>query len=360
MRLVKADIWGATLEVHGNMAGWQQALINGQLVSQTPAQSDFDGRQRHEFTIEAQDKRINMVLEVDTQFQPFSSRYKVFADEQLIAEGNSDEQDLSQVSEGPLNVKSQKFSFVGLASLGFKLLKSTKFIKALLAASTMAAYSWLFSPLFAAVLIACLVFHEYGHLRAMKSFGMKTKGMYLIPFVGGLAVGDDKINTRWQGVYIAMMGPTFGLALSIVAMGLYIATGELFFAAVSTFNALLNLFNLLPILPLDGGHVLKSISFSFNTVTGLVMCLLGAALGVVITYYLGLTLLGFLLAIGTFEIIFEWRYRHHALQLPMRPYGVAVSAAWYVAVIAGLVGIMFFAANTGDEVMALPLLLLNS
>ena len=35
----------------------------------------------------------------------------------------------------------------------------------------------------ALALIACLVFHEYGHIRAMKYFGMKTKGIYLIPFL---------------------------------------------------------------------------------------------------------------------------------------------------------------------------------
>ncbi|WP_352260335.1 hypothetical protein, partial [Psychrobacter sp. TB55-MNA-CIBAN-0194] len=78
-------------------------------------------------------------------------------------------------------------SVVGLASLGFKLLKSAKVVKVLFAGASVAAYSWLFSFEFALALIGCLVFHEYGHIRAMKHFGMKTKGIYLIPFVGGLA-----------------------------------------------------------------------------------------------------------------------------------------------------------------------------
>ena len=84
---------------------------------------------------------------------------------------------------------------MGLASLGFKLLKSAKMIKVLLAGASLAAYSWFFSMQFALSLLACLVFHEYGHIRAMKYFSMQIKGIYLIPFVGGLAVTDEKINT---------------------------------------------------------------------------------------------------------------------------------------------------------------------
>ncbi len=76
-----------------------------------------------------------------------------------------------------------------------KALKSAKVIKVALASASLAAYSWLFSIEFALALIACLMFHEYGHIKAMKYFGMKTKGIYLIPFLGGLALSDEKINT---------------------------------------------------------------------------------------------------------------------------------------------------------------------
>ncbi|MCH1932502.1 site-2 protease family protein, partial [Shewanella sp. A25] len=73
----------------------------------------------------------------------------------------------------------------GLLVLGFKLFKSAKVIKVVLAGASVAAYSWLFSFEFAIALILCLVIHEYGHIRAMKRFGLQTKGIYLIPFLGG-------------------------------------------------------------------------------------------------------------------------------------------------------------------------------
>ena len=63
------------------------------------------------------------------------------------------------------------------------------------------------------------------------------------------------------------------------------------------------------VLPLDGGHVLKSIAFSINSRIGLVVCVLGAVLGIYLSYHFGLALLGFLLAIGSIEIVFEYKRR---------------------------------------------------
>lgn len=92
----------------------------------------------------------------------------------------------------------------------------------------------------------------------MKYFGMKTKGIYLVPFLGGLALSDEKINTRWQDVVISIMGPCFGFLLSLLLVGVYWVTDSPFWAALAVFNAFLNLFNLLPVLPLDGGTFSKA------------------------------------------------------------------------------------------------------
>ncbi len=171
---------------------------------------------------------------------------------------------VSQLALPAMQEAEPKRGIIGLLALGFKLFKSAKVVKAALAGASVAGYAWLFSIEFALMLIACLVVHEYGHVRAMKYFGIKTKGIYLIPFVGGLAVSDDKITTRWQDVVISLMGPAFGLITSVLGVVLYYATEMEIFAGVAVLSALLNLFNLLPILPLDGGHVLKSISFSMR------------------------------------------------------------------------------------------------
>ena len=226
--------------------------------------------------------------------------------------------------------------------------------------ASLAAYSWLFSFEFALALIGCLVFHEYGHIRAMKYFKMPTKGIYLIPFLGGLAMSDSKINTRWQDVVISIMGPSFGLLLSVLALILYWLTELPFFAALASFNALLNLFNLLPILPLDGGHILKSISFSINSKLGIALCALAAALGVYLSFTFNLGLLAIMLLIGSAEILFEWRARHSTHLLPLDRYGQIFSALWYFATVGLLLAVIFIVANSDDPMLSLPLKILGS
>jgi Zn-dependent protease len=281
-------------------------------------------------------------------------------DDVILSQGHRNSKDIEQQVPVKSVKTKQKISMIGLASLGLKLFKSAKIIKVVLAGASLAAYSWFFSVEFALALLLCLVFHEYGHIRAMKYFGMKTKGIYLIPFVGGLAVSDEKINTRWQDVVISIMGPTFGLILSIILLLLYWMTGNTIFAGLATFNALLNLFNLLPILPLDGGHILKSISFSMNSKVGLIACITGAALGVFVSYSLGLALLGFLLMIGSIEIIFEWRTRFQSHLLPLDKYGQIFSTVWYLSTVSGLLGVIYYFASSGDQLLSLPLQILGS
>ncbi|PMG79338.1 Zn-dependent protease [Shewanella sp. 10N.286.51.B7] len=376
MELLNIECLGKRLRLEGSMAGWQQLYWDNQLVSQKSASVDNQAFNIHEFELsrpasmqtsstddvitEASRNITKVRLEADVQWQPFLINYVVLVDKDTIAEGQRNTKDIEQQVPEVAPVKKQQFSMVGLASLGFKLLKSAKVVKAMLAAASVAAYSWLFSIEFALALIACLVIHEYGHIKAMKHFGMKTKGIYLIPFMGGLAVSDERINTRWQNVVISIMGPTFGLIMSIGCMIAYWVTGNIFFAGLASFNALLNLFNLLPILPLDGGHILKSITFSMNSMVGLIACMAGAAIGVFISYSLGLALLGFLLLIGSLEIVFEWKTRHQSHLLPLDRYGQIFSTIWYFLTVGILIGIIWYFAGSGDDMLAMPLEILKS
>ncbi|NKF49276.1 site-2 protease family protein [Shewanella sp. WXL01] len=384
MELLNIECLGKKLRLEGSMAGWQQLFWDNQLVSQIDAAASSDGPLVHQFELKmqqtltksqesiqstAQDdaqsevqniQTIQVVLTNQVIWQPFDLKYQLSVNEQIVTEGQRNTKDIEQQTPEITPKKVNKLSLLGLASLGFKLLKSAKVVKALLAGASLAAYSWLFSIEFALALIACLVVHEYGHVKAMKHFGMKTKGIYLIPFMGGLALSDERINTRWQDVVISIMGPTFGLFMSLICMVAFWFTDNIFFAGLASFNALLNLFNLLPILPLDGGHILKSISFSMNSVIGLVICIIAALAGVAISYTFGLALLGFLLLIGSLEIVMEWQTRHQSHLLPLDRYGQIFSAVWYILTVAALVGVIAYFASYGDDMLSLPLQILRS
>jgi len=378
VHLLTTEVLGKTLRLEGSMAGWQQLFWGEQCVSQIDASAP-DGDKAHfshqfELMMQAppseplsvdeeppEPPKIVVLLDVQITWQPFSLEYQLLVDDKLVSQDNLNEKSIEQREVIAPRVKPKiQFSLVGLGGLGLKLLKSAKVLKVLFAAGSLAAYSWLFSIEFAIALILCLVFHEYGHIKAMKYFGLKTKGIYLIPFVGGLALSDSKINTRWQDVVISIMGPFFGLILSVAALIGYWITDIEVLAGIAVFNAILNLFNLLPILPLDGGHVLKSIAFSVNSKLGLVACVLGAVFGVYISYHYGLALLGFLLAIGSIEIVFEYKRRHMSELLPLDRYGQIVSAIWYVATVAGLCAVIWTLGQTGNDALSLPLKILAS
>lgn len=360
LELLAIEFLGKPLRLEGSMAGWQQLFWDDHLVSQLDATADQEENRTHQFSLSRGEDLLQCELNVDLVWQPFVIEYTALVNEQVVTQGSRNAKDIeSQVPQ--VKPKAEKrFSLIGLASLAMKGLKSAKLIKVVLASASLAAYSWLFSIQFALSLIACLMFHEYGHIRAMKYFGMKTKGIYLIPFLGGLALSDEKINTRWQDVVISIMGPFFGLILSFIFVVIYWVTGEMFFAGLAVFNALLNLFNLLPILPLDGGHILKSISFSMNSKLGIGLCALAAVAGIILSYQLGLTLFGFLLIMGSVEILFEWKQRHRSHLLPLDRYAQIVSFVWYTGLVAGLIGIIWYFASTGDALLQLPMQILGT
>ncbi len=361
MELINDTVLGKSLRLEATMAGWQQLLWDGQLVSMRAASPDTPEQIQHTFDLPDESGAVvPCQLNMSLRWLPMELDYQILARGEVLQSSSVTEKDLAKTTPGETIPMRRQFSVIGLVSLGLKLLKSAKAIKVLLVGASLAAYSWLFSFQFALLLLLCLVIHEYGHIRAMKYFGLKTKGIYLIPFVGGLAVGENRLNTRWQNVVISIMGPVFGLFLSVASLLLFYITGEVIFAGLAAFNALLNLFNLLPILPLDGGHILKSIAFSMHSAVGLVLCIAGALLGVVLSYTFGLALLGFLLLVGSGEILLEWRMRHHSLLLPLDRYGQIFSAVWYILVVLGLIGVIYIVASSGDAVLGLPLEILKS
>ena len=87
-----------------------------------------------------------------------------------------------------------KSSLAGvLVKGGFVVVKAGKL---LLALASFAAYVLLFTWQFAVIILGMLVIHECGHLRCMKHYGMKTRGIYLIPLLGAAVVAEDDFPSR--------------------------------------------------------------------------------------------------------------------------------------------------------------------
>ena len=215
-----------------------------------------------------------------------------------------------------------------LVAVGIKLLKSAKVVKVGLAAGSLATYSYFWTWEFAVAVVVMLVVHEYGHIRAMKTCGLKTKGIWLIPMMGAAAIATTKWKSRKDEAYIAIMGPVYGTGLSIACMGMWYVTGEGMWGAIAGFGALLNLFNLLPIDPLDGGRIFRSCMMSVHEKLG-VFCAavtLGLLLYGAIWWHIGI--LWFILVVDmiSYAIGFIGRGATHARL------GTAMLADWDRAV----------------------------
>ena len=198
-----------------------------------------------------------------------------------------------------------------VATLGVKLLKPViglfKGTQGILAVVSAGALALLWSWQGAIALMGMLLFHEYGHVHAMRRSGVPVKGIYFIPLVGAAAVAEDLWKTRGQQAYIALSGPLWGAALTAVPLAVVAATGDRYpmAAAVAGLWALVNLFNLLPINPLDGGRILSAVSHSVHGRFALALSAAALLLGVGAALWAGLHLFAILGVIGLLELTGE-------------------------------------------------------
>jgi Zn-dependent protease len=195
------------------------------------------------------------------------------------------------------------------SSVFVKLLKGAKMTKVGLAAASLAGYAAIFNWKFGLLLMIAIGFHESGHVWAMKKMGIKTKGFYFLPFIGGAAIAEENYKTYGQNSYIAIMGPIWGALMAWGSGVLYWTTGNPMWAAAGAWMATLNLFNLLPITPLDGGQLMRAIAFSIHKNLGILFLALSLLFAGFIMWKLKIGLFVLILAVGAFELFFEVRYR---------------------------------------------------
>jgi Zn-dependent protease len=208
---------------------------------------------------------------------------------------------------GRLRAHQDNSSLAGaLVKGGLVVVKASKL---LLALTSFAAYAFLFTWQFAVIIVGMLVIHECGHLRCMRHYGMKTRGIYLIPLVGAAAVAEDDFPSRRAEATIALAGPLTGAVLAAGTGLLYFATRNGAFAAAAAWMALINLFNLLPVVPLDGGRVVKSITCSIGSRTGLAAVIAGMLLGAVLAFTADLWIFVIVIPLGLADYLYD---RHQA------------------------------------------------
>ena len=160
---------------------------------------------------------------------------------------------------GPLLVAGAillKFGKVGLL-----LLTKAKFLTT--SASmlvSVAAYALIWGWKFAAGFVALLFLHEMGHYIQLRREGVKPSGMVFIPFLGA-AVGTRSLGgSAIAEARVGLAGPILGSIACLIPAGLWVATGEEFWQALAFTGFFLNLFNLIPVVPFDGGRAMAAMT----------------------------------------------------------------------------------------------------
>jgi Zn-dependent protease len=125
---------------------------------------------------------------------------------------------------------------------------------------SVAAYSLFFGWEFAAGFVVLLFVHEMGHVIALRREGIKASAPMFIPFMGAAiftrSLGDNALAEARVGLAGPILG-SIGAALVAVVGEL---TGSDLLIALAYFGFFINLFNLLPVVPLDGGRAAAAMS----------------------------------------------------------------------------------------------------
>ena len=132
------------------------------------------------------------------------------------------------------------------------------------------------SPASMAALVGVLLLHELGHFAAMRAFGYRDLRIFFLPLFGAAAMGKKRQAEPWQEGIVSLAGPLPGLLLGLV-LAASAPSDALLLRTVAWQLVGINAFNLLPLLPLDGGLLFSLILYSRHYLLELVFQSIAAA-----------------------------------------------------------------------------------
>ncbi len=166
------------------------------------------------------------------------------------------------------------------------------------------------------LLVPILLFHEAGHYLMMRIFGYRNLKMFFIPLFGAAVSGRNYNVAGWKKVVVSLMGPAPGIMLGALLGCLGLILHHAFLQKFSLLLLIINGFNLIPFIPLDGGWALQAIIFSrhyffdvaFKVVAALAMLGLSILLKTKSLMYVGIvTLVSLPVAISVAKVTTKLR-----------------------------------------------------
>lgn len=200
--------------------------------------------------------------------------------------------------------------FVPLVVLAGKaklLLLALVKIKAVATLGTMfvsvAAYALAFGWPFAVGFVLLLFVHEMGHVIQLRREGVEASAPVFIPFVGALITAKSLGENAAAEARVGLAGPILGTVGTLIPLAIWGATGSDLWRALAYIGFFINLINLLPILPLDGGRAMAVLGPKV-WIAGIVVAIAATVI------FLGPFMLLFALALGGPELYHRFKNRH--------------------------------------------------
>jgi Zn-dependent protease len=191
----------------------------------------------------------------------------------------------------------------GLLTKLFLLFKASfflvKFKFALSMAVSVIAYAFVFGWWYAVGVVALLTVHEFGHVVALRFMGIKSSLPTFIPFMGAFVTAKTAPKSIAHEAVSALTGPAVGTLGALAAFELSHVFNSPLLRALAYTGFFLNLFNLLPVPPLDGGRVAGALHPALWVV--------GLVAGSIFAIAHPTPVVIFILVLGTFEVVRRWR-----------------------------------------------------
>lgn len=161
------------------------------------------------------------------------------------------------------------------------------------------AYAMYFGWPYAVGFVLLIFVHEMGHAVAMRRMGIPAGAPVFIPFMGAVIAMKGRPRDAWVEAIVGIGGPALGTAGAAVVLAAAFVTGSGLLFALASIGFLINLFNMLPISPLDGGRIAGAMSRWFWAV--------GYAIGIPLFITTGSPILMIILLLGAFTVYRMWK-----------------------------------------------------
>jgi len=148
----------------------------------------------------------------------------------------------------------------GKAKWALAAFKFAKFHTLITMLVSVGAYALIFGWPFAVGFVLLIFVHEMGHAVAMRRMGIPAGAPVFIPFVGAVIAMKGRPRDAFVEAVVGIGGPALGTLGAAACLAVAAATGSTFWYALASTGFLINLFNMIPISPLDGGRIVGVMS----------------------------------------------------------------------------------------------------